>query len=166
VGWAADGYPIFGRWDYRDPMSATSAIAEMRSSYRLRSGTRPSGTAGPGGAYDGTFRQDWEYVAGLGDLDECNGRTGVVTVDGRESTSYHYVLTNTYPYIPRCFHGTPDSSFRAMGGAMPGADAGAMGPPTADGGLPMCMGPMATMCCGDRMCDGPETRANCPVDCP
>jgi hypothetical protein len=134
VGWAGDGYPIFGRWDRSVPADAASPLAEMRASYRLRTGTRPSGTAGPGGSYDGTFVQDWEYVAGLGDLDECNGRTGVVTFDGRTASTYHYVLTNTWPYIPRCFHAAPDASFSAGAMMMPGgdagvvADAGAMGP--------------------------------------
>ncbi len=52
VGWAGDGYPIYGRWDYSNPADTASALREMRSSYRLRSGTRPSGTAGPGGAGD------------------------------------------------------------------------------------------------------------------
>ncbi len=135
VGWAGDGYPIFGRWDFESTTSGSGALREMRASYRLRTGTRPSGSAGPGGAYDGTFVQDWEYAAGLGDLDECNGRTSAVVLEGRVVTTYHYVLTNTYPYIPRCFHATPDPSFsRGMmmpagdAGVTPVADAGAMGP--------------------------------------
>ena len=135
VGWAGDGYPIYGRWDFSNPADITSALREMRASYRLRSGPRPSGTAGPGGAYDGTFVQDWEYAAGTGDLDECNGRTGAVTLQGRTVTTYHYVLTNTWPYIPRCFHATPDASFAAGmmmpmgdGGVTPMGDAGMMGP--------------------------------------
>jgi hypothetical protein len=115
----------------------------MRASYRLRTGTRPSGTAGPGGSYDGTFSQDWEYVAGLGDLDACNGRTGVVTFDGRTVSSYHYVLTHTWPYIPRCFHAAPDPSFAAGMEMMPGGDAGVM----ADAGM---TGPIA--CTSTAMC--------------
>lgn len=145
VGWAGDGYPIFGRWDFADPSSASGALREMRSSYRLRSGSRPSG---PGGTYDGTFVQDWEYVPGLGDLDECGGRTGAVVLEGRTVTTYHYVLTNTYPYIPRCFHATPDASFRAGAMMMMGGDAGVMMPPQ-DGGM---TGPractMASDCAG------------------
>lgn len=126
VGWAGDGYPIYGRWDRSDPNDATSALREMRSSYRLKSGARPSGDAGPGGAYDGTFTEDWEYVAGHGDLDACNGREGMVPLEGRVVRTYHYVLTDTFPYIPRCFHAAPDASFAAT--AMPMGDAGTMTP--------------------------------------
>ncbi len=127
VGWAADGYPIYGRWDHSDPNDGESELVELRSSYALRSGTRPSGADGPGGEYDGTFGADWEYVEGSGDLDECNGRVGVVELDGELVTTYHYVLTHTFPYIPRCTHATPDPSFEeAMGGPPPG---GGGGPP-------------------------------------
>ena len=59
-------------------MDAGSAIKELKSSYQLRSGSRGgNGTDAPDGNYDGTYIQDYEYVAGQGDLDECNGRTGV-----------------------------------------------------------------------------------------
>jgi YHYH protein len=51
------------------------------------------------------FQQDWEYVAGLGDLDECNGRKGV-TPEFPNGT-YHYVITDSYPYLQRCVKGTP-----------------------------------------------------------
>jgi hypothetical protein len=155
VGWAADGYPIFGRWDHADPADATSALREMRSGYRLRAGARPSGAAGPGGAYDGTFVQDWEFAAGVGDLDACNGRTGVVTLEGRAVTTYHYVLTNTFPYIPRCFHARPDPSFSA-GAMMPPPDGGVA---PADGGVaPADGGGM-----GPRACTSP---ADCAGACP
>ncbi len=40
---------------------------------------------------------------GIGDLDECNGKT----VDG----SYRYYITKNYPYILGCFRGSPDESF-------------------------------------------------------
>ena len=154
VGWAGDGYPIYGRWDYSNAADTTSALREMRSSYRLRSGTRPSGTAGPGGSYDGTFVQDWEYAAGTGDLDECNGRTGAVTLQGRVVTTYHYVLTNTFPYIPRCFHAAPDPSFSAMM-MMPPGDGGV---PTGDAAMPTDAGGM-----GPRAC---TTTADCTGACP
>jgi len=51
----------------------------------------------------GTFAQDWEYVAGSGDLDECNGRFGV-TPEFPEGI-YHYYATDTYPFFQRCVKG-------------------------------------------------------------
>lgn len=98
VGFAADGFPIFGPYFFDG-----TEIRPARSSYRLRSGARPSGPDDPGGVYSGTFRDDYEYVPGLGDLDECNG----MTVDG----VYGYVVTDAFPYVVACFKGTPDPSF-------------------------------------------------------
>src|SRR5258706_4074606 len=134
VGWAADGFPIYNPVGYSDPKDATSALKSLKSSYRVKKGTRPSG---PGGAYDGTFVADYEYIAGAGDLDECNGVVGV-TPDYPKGI-YHYVLTDDFPYVPRIYRGTPDSSFsthgpRGGGGGGPGAEAG--GPPGAGGGGP------------------------------
>ncbi|MBU2428103.1 MAG: sulfatase-like hydrolase/transferase, partial [Gammaproteobacteria bacterium] len=68
VGFAADGYPIYGPY-----VQQGETVKKVSSSYRLKAGNRPSGTGQPGGSYDGQFRDDYEYVAGLGDLDECNG---------------------------------------------------------------------------------------------
>jgi hypothetical protein len=107
VGFAADGFPIYALYGYRDANDSSSAVIELHSSYRLKHGTRPSG---PGGAYDGTYVQDYEYVAGLGDLDAANGRTSV-TPEFPDGT-YYYVITADYPYIPRMFRATPDVSFR------------------------------------------------------
>ena len=73
------------------------------TSYRLKSGTRPDGDDGPGGAYDGTYADDWEFVEGLGDLDQCNGMV--------QNGVYGYVVTATYPHVMGCFTGTPDASF-------------------------------------------------------
>jgi hypothetical protein len=53
--------------------------------------------------------QDYEYVAGLGELDACNGRDGVTPEYPRGT--YYYVVTAAYPFIPRCWVGTPDQSF-------------------------------------------------------
>jgi hypothetical protein len=53
----------------------------------------------------GTFAQDYHYVAGSGDLDECNGRTGV-TPEFPAGT-YFYLITDGYPYVPRCVKGNP-----------------------------------------------------------
>lgn len=106
VGWAADGFPIYLRAGYRRPDDATSGVVDLTSSYRLRTGTRPDG---PGGAYDGTYVADYEYVEGLGDLDECNGRS-CVTPEFPEGT-YAYFLTDAWPSVPHWLRGTPDPSF-------------------------------------------------------
>ena len=39
------------------------------------------------------------------DLDECHGLTSTVTLDGKSVTTYHYVLTQDFPYSVSCFHG-------------------------------------------------------------
>lgn len=110
IGYAADGFPIYALYGYAIGTNAQSDIKELESSYQLRQGTR---TGGPGGTYDGTFTQDYVYVAGSGDLDECNGRI-TVTPNYPQGT-YAYFITDTFPLIPRCFKGTPDPSFNKQG---------------------------------------------------
>jgi len=112
LGYAADGFPIYALYGYKKADDAGSGIKRLASSYRIKSGTRPGG---PGGKYDGAYVQDYEYVKDGGDLDECNGRTGV-TPDYPQGT-YYYVITEKYPYIPRCFRGTPDASFFRKAGS-------------------------------------------------
>ncbi|MEP2845573.1 MAG: YHYH protein, partial [Alphaproteobacteria bacterium] len=96
IGFAADGFPVFGSF-----IDDGGTIRKAATSYRLKTGTRPGG---PGGTYDGTFIDDWEYVEGSGDLDACNG----MEQDG----VYGYVVTEAYPHVLGCFTGTPDPSFR------------------------------------------------------
>lgn len=88
IGFAPDGFEIHYAPD------------TMTSSWQLRSGTRPDG---PGGPFDGQFEEDFEYVAGSGALDECNG----VMVDG----TYTYFATDSYPFFPRCFRGEVPAQF-------------------------------------------------------
>lgn len=107
IGWAADGFPIYALRGWRVAGEATSGVKVLRSSYRLRNGERPAPPAGPGGRHDGAFVQDYEFVAGSGDLDECNGRMGV-TPEYPDGT-YAYFLTEEWPVIPRGFRGTPIS---------------------------------------------------------
>jgi hypothetical protein len=40
------------------------------------------------------------------DLDECHGMTSSITLDGKTQSSYHYVLTQDFPYSVSCFHGS------------------------------------------------------------
>ncbi|BCX49796.1 hypothetical protein HAHE_37040 [Haloferula helveola] len=131
VGWAADGFPIYGLYGYKDPKDAKSGVVKVRSSYRLKQGTR-QGSAAPRGKHDGTYTSDYEYVDGLGDLDECNGRFGV-TPEFPEG-SYHYILSEDYPFIPRLFRGEPNRTFMkgGPGGGQRGGPPGG-GPPVGGG---------------------------------
>ena len=101
IGFAADGFPIFGPY-----IDDNGSARKVVSGYTLKSGERVSMSgegAFPGGDYDGTFRDDYQYT-GAGDLDECNGmeRDGV----------YGYYITDSYPWVLACFKGSPDSSFQ------------------------------------------------------
>src|SRR5207249_4978748 len=107
LGYAADGFPIYGPEGPASADDLKSPTRRLRSSYRLRGGQRKEG---PGGKFDGTFVEDFEYVAGGGDLDECNGRTG--PTPEFPGGIYYYVLTDEFPYIPRQFRGIANASFR------------------------------------------------------
>jgi hypothetical protein len=116
IGWAADGFPIYARYGYTVATDATSAIKVIKGSYRTKAtpdANRPSTSL----YAMGTFKQDWEYVAGLGDLDECNGRTGV-TPEFPNGT-YHYYATDTYPFLQRCVKGAVTTT-GGNGGPPPG----------------------------------------------
>ncbi|MEM8981149.1 MAG: YHYH protein [Pseudomonadota bacterium] len=89
-GYAADGFEIHYIGDAAQP------------SYQLKSGTRPTA---PFGAYDGTYNQDFEFIQGLGNLDECNGTT-------TSSGKYVYFATDAYPFYPRCLWGTEIARLR------------------------------------------------------
>jgi hypothetical protein len=110
VGWAADGFPIYTANGYSDPRDAGSTIRKMRPSFRLKQGERPSR---PGQTYDGRFTQDFEFVRGLGDLDECNGRF-TVTPEYPDGI-YCYFVTDDFPRIARYWQGIPDESFNKRG---------------------------------------------------
>lgn len=89
VGYAVDGFEIH--------YVGSSVVP----SYMLKPGSRASA---PGGAHDGTYVEDWQYVSGLGNLDRCNG----AEVNGR----YVYFATDAYPFFPRCLYGTEIASIR------------------------------------------------------
>jgi len=109
IGWAADGFPIYSAWAYADPNDATSGLRQMKSSYRLKHGPRPTTVGGPGGYFDGRFTQDFEFAKEEGNLDECNGRTGVTPEF--PNGIYYYCITPAFPFVPRKWRGVPDASF-------------------------------------------------------
>lgn len=106
IGWAADGFPIYARYGYSEANNASSTIVAMTGSYSLIS-TVPSTRPDTSVYALGTFAQDWEYVEGSGDLDECNGRYGVTPEF--PNGIYHYYATDTYPYFQRCVKGEVDA---------------------------------------------------------
>ena len=46
------------------------------------------------------------------DLDECHGITSTITLDGAPVTTYHYVMTQDFPYSVSCFRATPTQAPR------------------------------------------------------
>ena len=104
VGYAGDGYPVYARWGTHDADDPDSPLRPMTTGWQLIEGDRPTDPFGP---YDGTFVEDYEYVGG-GDLDACNGRTGWTPEFGE---TYHYYITDSFPYIPRCWTAEPHSSW-------------------------------------------------------
>lgn len=117
VGWAADGFPIV----YRFGPDKDGNIKEMYPSFQLKRGLRPGdGISAPCGAYSGKYTNDFEYIAGKGDLDECNGIEAPITLttaQGEETFEYYYVVTQDFPQISRCMKGNFNDSFiSSLGG--------------------------------------------------
>jgi uncharacterized protein (TIGR03437 family) len=125
LGWAQDGYPIYGPYSYTDPTNSSSPIKRMVSSYQLRSITTrtslptwslpnhssvsqqlTSSQYGPAvsTAYPlGRYLEDYDYIQGSGDLDQYNGRT-TVTPDFPNGTYAYFVTIDAngnpaFPYI-------------------------------------------------------------------
>lgn len=122
LGYAADGFPIYYKYLYSDSQDANSAITSFNSGFQLKSGNRPGdGLTAPDGVYNGNYVEDYEYVTALSNLDECGGRFGV-TPEYPDGT-YYYVLTDSWPFIPRCLKGSSiDNSFK-IGPNCPGSTA-------------------------------------------
>ncbi len=115
LGYAFDGYPIYGPYGYANS-NGTGGIKRMVSSYQLRNMTSrtslPDGTQLTSSEYGpdvssqyplGYFIEDYKYVAGSGDLDQYNGRF-TVTPEYPNGTYAYFVTINAdgssaYPYI-------------------------------------------------------------------
>lgn len=102
VGWASDGFPVYARYCYSEATNAASAVKTCRGSYTLDT-TADAGRPATSWVPLGAFRSDWNYVAGSGDLDDCNGRFGVTPEF--PAGIYYYMITDSYPYAPRCVKG-------------------------------------------------------------
>ena len=111
MGWASDGFPIL----YIYGPNELGNLTKLQPSYELKDGDRlGDGVTVPCGAYNGKYTNDYEYVAGSGDLDECNGierNITLTTAQGQETFAYFYVVTESFPQVARCLVGTPHVSF-------------------------------------------------------
>jgi hypothetical protein len=157
VGWAADGFPILGRYGHQDAGDPDSPLVELRGSYRVKQGARqplsPGEATTPPGDHDGTFVQDWEYAPGSGDLDQCNGRQEEVQIQG-VTYPYAYYLTYTYPFMPRCVWGEPAQGFGYADGPGDGEPGpGGDNPPEEDG--------LGQPCQSDAECACPDLSQGC-----
>lgn len=110
LGFAYDGYPIYGAYGYANT-NGTGAITRMKSSYQLRNITTRTAGAPINTTYPlGYFREDYEFVANASSdyLDVHNGRFCVTpefpagtyayfcTVDINHNSAYPYVIGPTY----------------------------------------------------------------------
>jgi len=122
IGWASDGFPII----YKFGPNADGNIVELQPSYQLKSGERPGdGITAPCGPYTGKYTVDYEYVQGVGDLDECNGIEAEITLEtalGTETFGYYYVVTSTFPQIGRCLKGNVSPDFENSAEDITGID--------------------------------------------
>ena len=111
IGYAADGFPVYYKYAYSLANNAASGVSVMTSSYQLKTGYRPGdGSAVPCDIYNGVYSNDYEYINGLGTLDEANGRNGVTPE--YPNGSYYYIITDEFPSIPRYLRGIPSEDFK------------------------------------------------------
>lgn len=138
LGWATDGYPIYGPYGYSDPTNAGSAIKRIKSGFRLRSITQrhtlpdwslPNHTSvsqtltstqyGPDVSSTfplGRYVEDFEWVSGVGDLDQYNGRFTVTPEYPNGTYAYYATIDDTgtpaFPFIiAGQFYGTTGGGF-------------------------------------------------------
>ena len=107
IGYAFDGFPIYGPYGYTTATDINSPIKQLRSSYIERSSELSGRVYSYAEVSRGSFIEDYEYVETSGDLDEHNGRY-CITPDYATGT-YAYFLTFSdeggnfnnpeYPYI-------------------------------------------------------------------
>ena len=97
IGFAADGHLIYASKSGQY-LSGYELSTEVRSGVNctLSLGRSEESVEVDQTIPDGTYTSDWVYT-GSGNLDECNG----VIINGE----YAYLMTETFPYIPRCLKG-------------------------------------------------------------
>ncbi len=109
IGFAFDGFPIYGAYGYASATSAAGPVKRMRTSYALTTDTTRSGGPHPISTYPlGSCVDDYVFTAGSGDLDAHNGRfcytpeypagtyAYFVTIDASLNPVYPFVIGPTY----------------------------------------------------------------------
>ncbi len=125
LGWAFDGYPVYGPYGYANPNDAKSAVRRMKPGFQLRTITQrhtlpawvlpylPNAaqtltTAQYGPDVNvkfplGRYVEDYDFVAGLGDLDQYNGRFTVTPEYPNGTYAYFVTVADDgsplFPYI-------------------------------------------------------------------
>ncbi|MFK7806199.1 MAG: sulfatase-like hydrolase/transferase [Saprospiraceae bacterium] len=122
IGWAADGFPIM----YRFGPDLDGNIKELVPGFQLRTGLRPGDDiTEPCGTYSGKYTRDYEFICGKGELDECNGIQSSITIEtenGIQTFEYFYVITSSFPQIPRCLRGMVSEDFDNGNDPLEGVD--------------------------------------------
>ena len=132
IGYAFDGFPIYGPYGYSQPYNVNSTVRTMESSYRLKDQHRSNNTVP-----DGSYIEDFVYEERLGDLDQYNGRECLtpdypngtyayfVTVDPEDNNIpiYPYILGPYYRFDPTPSNGNypfpKDISIEVISGNLP-----------------------------------------------
>jgi hypothetical protein len=111
LGFAYDGFPIYGPYAYQD-VNGTGPVVRMKSSYQLRNITTRTQyadgsnvTAGPvvSSTYPlGYFREDYEYIP-----------TSVSTPDYLDEHNGRFCVTPEYPAGIYCYFATVDANWNS-----------------------------------------------------
>ena len=111
LGWAYDGFPIYGPWGYANA-DGSGDLERMESSWRVRDITVRTHYADGSDVTDGptlstaplgAYLEDYEYVDSLGDLDPYNGHFSV-TPEYPQGVYHYHVSTDAsgvgvFPYV-------------------------------------------------------------------
>lgn len=112
IGFAADGHLIYAsKSEAYKPSYALSNKERAGTNCTIKVGLAQVSVKVDNTTTKGAFTADYEYSAGSGKLDECNG----TTINGE----YAYVATKTFPYIPRCLNGEVTQTGPGAGGPPP-----------------------------------------------
>jgi uncharacterized protein (TIGR03437 family) len=144
LGWAIDGYPIYGPYGYSDPKDAVSPVRRIKSGFRLRNITQRTSLpdwampnhpnisqnlnpsqSGPDVSASfplGRYVEDYEWLNSAGDLDQYNGRFSVTPEFPNGTYAYYTTIeddgTPAFPYIVAGqYYGAVSGNFTANGSA-------------------------------------------------